>query len=41
MNTCRNFKRDDFNRILERKITKKLITTVTILASIGILNKTF
>ena len=41
MNTCRNYKRDDFNRILERKITKKLITTATILASIGILNKTF
>lgn len=34
-----NYKKDDFNRILNRKITKKLITTATIIAGLSILDK--
>ena len=33
------YKREEFNRILNGKIAKKLITTATILAGLGILNK--
>lgn len=33
------YKRDEFNKILNGRITKKLITTATILAGLGILNK--
>ena len=33
------YKREEFNRILNGKIAKKLITIATILAGLGILNK--
>ncbi|WP_257789594.1 MULTISPECIES: hypothetical protein [Fusobacterium] len=41
MDTYRNYKREEFNRILNGKITRKLIITATILAGLGVLNKTF
>jgi len=41
METYRNYNREDFNKILSAKITKKLLRTATVLAALGILNKTF
>ena len=40
METYRNYNREEFNRLLNGKITRKLIITATILAGVGILNKT-
>lgn len=41
METYRNYNREDFNKILSAKITKKLLRKATVLAALGILNKTF
>ena len=41
MHTHRNYNIEEFNRILNGKITRKLIITATVLAGLGILNKTF
>ena len=41
METYRNYNREDFNKILSAKITKKLLRTAAVLAALGILNKTF
>ena len=41
METYKNYNREDFNKILSAKITRKLLITATVLASLGILNKTF
>ena len=41
METYRNYNREDFNKILSAKITKKLLRPATVLAALGILNKTF
>ena len=41
METYRNYNREDFNKILSAKITKKLLRTATVLAALGILNKKF
>ena len=41
MDAYRNYNREEFNRILNVKITIKLIITATILAGLGVLNKTF
>lgn len=41
MDTYRNYNREEFNRILNGKITRKLIITATVLAGLGILNRTF
>ena len=40
MDAYRNYNREEFNRILNGIITRKLIITATILAGLGILNKT-
>ena len=40
MDAYRNYNREEFNRILNGNITRKLIITATILAGLGILNKT-
>lgn len=37
--TSINYSREDFNRVLSRKITRKLITTATIIAGLSILDK--
>lgn len=37
--TSMNYNRDNFNRILGRKIIRKLITTATIIAGLSILDK--
>ena len=41
MDAYRNYNREEFNRILTGKITRKLLITATILAGLGVLNKTF
>lgn len=41
MDVYRNYNREEFNKILNGKITRKLIVTATILAGLGVLNKTF
>ncbi|MDC7954636.1 hypothetical protein PKF05_02130 [Fusobacterium simiae] len=41
MDAYRNYNREEFNKILNRKITRKLIITATVLAGLGVLNKTF
>ena len=40
MEAYRNYNREEFSRILNGKIARKLIITATILAGLGILNKT-
>ena len=41
METYRNYNREDFNKILSAKITRKLLITATVLAGLGVLNKIF
>ena len=40
MDAYRNYNREEFNRILNGRIARKLIITATIWAGLGILNKT-
>lgn len=38
-NDCMNYNREDFNRMLNQKIGRKLVATATILAGITLLDK--